>query len=34
MFRYDVPILSNVVVVHSLIHFTILQFPKWLEGNL
>ena len=30
----DVPILSDVVVVHSVIYFKTLQFPKWRKSNL
>ena len=30
----DVPILSDVVVVNSVIHFKTLQFPKWWQSNL
>ena len=29
----DVPILSNVVVVHSVVHFKTLQFPTWWKSN-
>ena len=30
----DVPILSDVVVVHSVIYFKTLQFRKWWKSNL
>ena len=30
----DVPILSDVVLVHIVIHFKTLQSPKWWKSNL
>ena len=30
----DVAILSDVVVVHSIIHFKTLHLPKWWKSNL
>ena len=30
----DVTILSDVVVVHSVVHFKTLQFPTWWKSNL
>ena len=30
----DVPILSDVVVVGTVIHFKTLQFPKWWKSDL
>ena len=30
----DVPILADVVVVHSVIHFKTLQLPKWWKSTL
>ena len=30
----DVPILSDAVAVHSVIHFKTLLLPKWWKNNL
>ena len=30
----DVPILSDLVVIQSVIHFETLQFSKWWKSNL